>query len=63
VTGGQRALGGAVVAPRKIGLSAKRPADFDEYWDAKVKQLQAVPANPQLEPGESGKAGVDYWKR
>ena len=62
VTGGQRALGGAVAAPRKIGLSAKRPADFDEFWDAKVKELQAVPANPQLEPGESGRTGVDYWK-
>jgi len=54
--------GGAVIEPEKIAPSSSRPADFDSFWEAKVKELKAVPANPKLEPGESNKAGVDYWK-
>ncbi len=57
-----RALSGAVVSPWKIQPSAPRPTDFDEFWDAKVKELEAVPANPKLEPGDAGKPGLDYWK-
>ena len=57
-----KAAGGALVAPDKIVPSAPRPDDFDEFWAAKIKELDAVPANPQLEKGESGKPGVDYWK-
>jgi len=54
-------LSGAAVAPGKIKLAAERPADFDAFWEAKVKELQAIPPNPKLEPG-AGPAGVDYWK-
>ena len=57
-----RALGGAVAAPERIGLSALRPADFDAFWNAKLKELDGVPANPQLESGDGGKPNVDYWK-
>jgi cephalosporin-C deacetylase-like acetyl esterase len=57
-----KAAGGALVAPDKIVPSAPRPDDFDEFWAAKTKELEAVPANPELEKGESDKPGVDYWK-
>jgi cephalosporin-C deacetylase-like acetyl esterase len=58
----RKAFGGAIVAPEKIVPSAPRPDDFDDFWAAKIKELEAVPANPQLESAESGKPGVDYWK-
>src|SRR5207248_636630 len=32
------------------------------FWAGKVKDLEAIPANPQVEPVESGKPGVDYFK-
>ena len=57
-----RGLGGAIVAPGGIPLSARRPGDFDAFWQAKLEELGKVPANPVLAPGESGKAGVDYWQ-
>lgn len=55
-----RALAGAMVAPRKLQPASPRPADFDAWWTQKIAQLHAIPANPQLTPGESGKDGVDY---
>lgn len=57
-----KALAGAVAAPEKIAPSAPRPDDFDAFWKAKIEQLEAIPANPQLEPGDGGKAGVEYFK-
>ena len=57
-----RALGGAAVAPEKIGPSAPCPDDFDAFWQSKIEELKAVPANPILEKGESDRPGVDYWK-
>ncbi len=55
-----RALAGALVAPEKLQPSSPRPAEFDTWWAAKIEQLHAIPANPQLTPGDSGKEGVDY---
>lgn len=57
-----RALGGAVASPEKIGLSAERPADFDAFWEARLKDLEAVPANPQLTAADGGNPDVNYWK-
>lgn len=56
-----RVLLGAAVAPTRIRPSAPRPADFDSFWAAKIRQLQAVPAEPVLTPAESGRPGVDYY--
>ena len=56
------ARGGAIVAADRIAPSAPRPADFDAFWDAKLKELAAVPVNARLEQADSGKPGVDYWK-
>ncbi len=57
-----RALGGAVAAPEQIPLSAPCPADFDQFWQSQIARLESIPANPVLQPGDSGKRGVDYWK-
>ncbi|HEY2828151.1 MAG TPA: acetylxylan esterase [Pirellulales bacterium] len=57
-----KALGGALIAPEKISPAASRPADFDAFWDGQLKKLAAIPPNPQVEHGESGKPKVDYWK-
>ena len=57
-----KGLGGAVVAPEEIKPSAPCPADFDAFWKSKLEELAAVPANPQIEPAESGKPAVDYFK-
>ncbi|HXP61605.1 MAG TPA: acetylxylan esterase [Dongiaceae bacterium] len=57
-----RALAGAVVNPERIQPSAPRPADFDQFWQAKLEELAKVPARPQLVSRESGQTGVDYWQ-
>ncbi len=57
-----RALGGAIAGMNQIKTSAPRPDDFDAFWDAKLKELAAVPANPQLESAESDRTNVSYWK-
>jgi cephalosporin-C deacetylase len=56
-----RVLLGAAVAPTRIRPAAPRPADFDSFWTAKVRQLERVPAEPLLTPGESGRSDVEYW--
>lgn len=58
----RRATGGAVAAPDRITLSAARPADFDKFWKAKLKELQEVPTNPKLESVDVGKTNLSYWK-
>jgi len=58
----RRATGGAVAAPEHITLSAPCPADFDEFWNAKLKELQKVPANPKLESVDIGRTNVACWK-
>jgi cephalosporin-C deacetylase len=57
-----RAVGGAAVAPDEIQPTAPRPEDFDQFWAAKIKQLQAIPANVQLTRADSGDGGVEYFK-
>lgn len=56
------ALGGALVSPEKLQPAVPRPDDFDAFWEAKLQELAAVPANPQIEPADSGNARVDYCK-
>ncbi len=56
-----RVLLGAAVAPTRIRPVGPRPADFDAFWAAKVRQLEAVPADPVLTPKESGRPGVEYF--
>jgi len=51
---------GAAVAPDKLQPSIPRPADFDEFWDSKIKLLVAIPANPVVTPKDIGRADIDY---
>ncbi|WP_157895093.1 acetylxylan esterase [Verrucomicrobium sp. GAS474] len=59
-------VGGAVYAPEKIGPSLPAPDDFDAFWDAKLKDLAAVPINPVVEKGSldgvKNTEGLDYYK-
>ena len=57
-----RATGGAVAAPERIALSAPCPADFDQFWQAKLKELKKVPVHPKLESVDIGRTNVAYWK-
>jgi cephalosporin-C deacetylase-like acetyl esterase len=59
--GPQHYVAGAAVAPTQLQPSVDRPADFDAFWAAKLKQLEAVPADSVLTPGASDQPGVDYW--
>ena len=60
------AMGGAVISPEKIGPSVPAPADFDAFWAEKLKELDAVPINPVLEPvdvaGLKNSEGVECFK-
>jgi cephalosporin-C deacetylase-like acetyl esterase len=45
-----RGLYGAAYEPEKITAGSSRPADFDAFWDAAVKKLDAeVPLDPRVE--------------
>jgi cephalosporin-C deacetylase len=50
---------GAAVAPRKLGLSTPRPADFDAFWEGKLAEQAKVPVNAQLTPVETDVPGVE----
>ncbi len=56
-----RALLGAAVAPMRIEPSAPRPADFDTFWQAKIREIDTVAMEPALTPGESDRPGVEYY--
>jgi cephalosporin-C deacetylase-like acetyl esterase len=51
---------GAAIAPTKLRPVAPRPNDFDAFWKRKIAEMKAVPENPVLTPGDSGKPDVDY---
>src|ERR1035438_6954540 len=52
---------GAAIAPAKLQPSVPRPADFDAFWDAKLKALRAIPINPTLTPTETKQDGVELY--
>jgi cephalosporin-C deacetylase-like acetyl esterase len=53
-------VAGAAIAPTQLAPSVPRPADFDEFWNAKVKMLKDIPPEPVVTPGESQRDGVEY---
>lgn len=57
-----KVLGGAVADPFKIQPVLTRPDDFDQFWATQLAALAKVAPNPVVEPGESGRPGVDYFK-
>ena len=52
---------GAAIAPTKLKPSVPRPADFDNFWDSKLKALAEIPIHPVLTPGTSPAAGVEFY--
>ena len=50
--------GGAIFAPEKIGPGAPAPTDFDDFWKAKLQDLDAVPPNPVV--AQTSDADVKY---
>ena len=52
---------GAAIAPQKLQPSVPRPADFDSFWDAKLRALNATPINPVLTPTATTAAGVELF--
>jgi cephalosporin-C deacetylase len=57
---GRRMVFGAAVEPTRLKPVAPRPRDFDSFWKRKISELEAVPENPVLTPGESGDPNVEY---
>jgi cephalosporin-C deacetylase-like acetyl esterase len=57
-----RGLAGAAFSPEGIPRSAPRPDDFDAFWATKIKELNAAPVNPVLEPGPTVKPETEYFK-
>lgn len=55
-------LGGAAYAPEKIKASAPPPEDFDEFWQAKIAELDAVPMNVKVEQIDIGDKNIEYFK-
>ncbi|HST21203.1 MAG TPA: acetylxylan esterase [Blastocatellia bacterium] len=51
---------GAAVAPEKLRPSVPRPADFDQFWESKIKMLKKIPQNAVLTPSDSGKPDIEY---
>jgi len=49
------------VAPARIEPSVQRPADFDSFWEAKIKALNEIPVNPELTPRDSGRPGAEFF--
>jgi hypothetical protein len=57
---GRPIVAGATVAPTKIKPCAARPADFDAFWQSKIKLLHEIPEKLILTPKQSEKADVEY---
>lgn len=55
-------LGGAAFAPEKIAASSPPPDDFDDFWKAKIAELDAVPMNVKLEPVDVGDKRIEYYR-
>src|SRR5262249_17792187 len=51
---------GAAVAAEKLEPSVPTPADFDGFWQSRIKTLKGIPENAVLTPGDSGQPGVEY---
>jgi cephalosporin-C deacetylase-like acetyl esterase len=52
---------GAAIAPSQLQPSVPRPADFDAFWDGKLKALSLIPINPSLTPTQTSSPGVELY--
>src|SRR5579863_4016393 len=51
---------GAAVAPELLRPSVAEPADYDRFWQSKLRLLAKVPVQPHSTPAASNKEGVSY---
>jgi len=57
------ALGGAAVDPAEIAPAAPAPADFEAFWQDKLKELDAIPINPVVtKQNADSVGGIEYDK-
>lgn len=53
---------GLIFSPGDIKPAAPRPADFDEFWDARLAAMAAVPMDPQVDKPADQPPGVVFEK-
>ena len=56
-----QAVGGAAFSPLEIQPSMPAPDDFDQFWADQKKRVDAIPANAQLTPMESGSPDIELF--
>ncbi len=54
-------FGGAAFSPTEIKPSMPAPDDFDQFWAAQKKRIDAIPANAQLTPMDSGDPNIELY--
>lgn len=52
---------GAAIGPTQLQPSVPRPADFDQFWNSKLKGLSQIPIDPVLTPTSTSQAGVQMY--
>ncbi len=55
-------VAGAAISPEGIEPSMPVPDDFDEFWSAKIAELNETPVNAQVEPMEGAPEGFEFYK-
>lgn len=55
------ARAGAAIDPQDIRPSLPAPRDFDEFWEAKKRQLAGVPVRARLTPVDAGRPGIEAF--
>ncbi|HEX4795856.1 MAG TPA: acetylxylan esterase [Humisphaera sp.] len=53
---------GAIFDAQHLKPALPRPDDFDAWWDKKLTELDAIPANPQLEKTDIDVPDIEYYK-
>ena len=53
-------VAGAAVAPTSLQPVVPCPADFDAFWESKIKLLKSIPENPVLTPADGGNPDIEY---
>ncbi len=56
-----RVVGGAAFSPTEIQPSMAAPDDFDQFWADQKKRIDAIPANVQLTPMDSGNPNIELY--
>jgi cephalosporin-C deacetylase-like acetyl esterase len=56
------ATSGVLADPDKLKPTSPRPDDFDDFWNAKLKDLAAVPPNPQLQSVPGSNPDIAFYK-